>query len=109
MTSSRDGPADVPPPSAAAGAPTPIGASTTTSLHHRIVTIRRLPRIQSGAMAESPSPYAPGIIGDQPAAPRPPARPSLFLTAAFVMTVVASGNVFSEWAESRKVGGGDRM
>jgi len=56
----------------------------------------------------SPSPYAPGIIADDRPAPRPAGRLSVFLVAAFVSTVVASGTLLFERAEQAETDGGTK-
>lgn len=48
-------------------------------------------------MADSPSPYAPGIIADERSPPRPAGRAVVFLVATFVMMVVTSGPLWNEW------------
>jgi MFS family permease len=48
-------------------------------------------------VADSPSPYAPGIIADERTPPRPAGRAVVFLVAAFVMAVVTSGPLWNEW------------
>jgi MFS family permease len=50
-------------------------------------------------VADSPSPYAPGIIADERTPPRPAGRPVVFLVATFVMAVVASGTFLFDRAE----------
>lgn len=48
-------------------------------------------------MADIASLYAPGTLGDEPAAPRPPGRPTLFLIAAFAMTLIGPGALWFPW------------
>jgi len=48
-------------------------------------------------MDEAPSPYAPGIIGDERPPPRPAGRPVVFLVATFVMAIVTS-ELWQEWS-----------
>ena len=48
-------------------------------------------------MDEAPSPYAPGIIGDERPPPRPAGRASVFLVATVVMALVTS-QLWQEWA-----------
>jgi len=48
-------------------------------------------------MADSPSPYAPGIIGDERTPPRPAGRASVFLVATVVMALVTS-QLWQEWS-----------
>ena len=49
-------------------------------------------------MADAPSPYAPGLVSDEPAAPpRPAGRPVIFLVATFVTTLLVSG-LWRLWA-----------
>jgi len=59
-------------------------------------------------MAELPSAYAPGIISDEPAPPRPPQRATTFLIAAFVATLVASGTMLQVGAGSLEAPGEQR-
>ena len=59
-------------------------------------------------MADSPSPYAPGIIADEGTPPRPAGRAVVFLVAAFVMTLVASGASLFERAELAEIAGGPK-
>jgi len=48
-------------------------------------------------MVDAPSPYAPGTVGHEPAAPRAPTRPALFLIAAFAMTLIGPGVLWPTW------------
>jgi len=50
------------------------------------------------AMDEAPSPYTPGIIGDERPPPRPAGRAVVFLVATFVMAIVTS-ELWQEWSE----------
>ena len=54
-------------------------------------------------MAEAPSPYAPGIIADEPVPARAAGRPIVFLVAAFAMAVVYLGDLWLVWL-ARAVG-----
>jgi MFS family permease len=50
-------------------------------------------------VADSPSPYAPGIIADERTPPRPAGRPVVFLVATFVMGVATSPTSLLERVE----------
>lgn len=49
-------------------------------------------------MADAASPYTPGIVGDEPAPPRPPSRAWLFLAALFAMTLIGPGFLWYPWS-----------
>jgi MFS family permease len=57
-------------------------------------------------VTEPLSPYAPGIISEPPAPPRPAGRPVVFLVATFVVVLVTSGTLFFDWALRADVGRG---
>jgi len=54
------------------------------------------------AMDEAPSPYTPGIIGDERPPPRPAGRAVVFLVATFVMAIVTS-ELWQEWSRRAMV------
>ena len=61
-------------------------------------------------MAEtpSPSPYAPGIISEEQAPPRPAGRASVLIMATFAMTLVSSTALWFPWARRSMLVSGRR-
>jgi hypothetical protein len=50
-------------------------------------------------MEGAASPYAPGTIGDEPSAPRPPERPALFVGASTLLALTGPGLLFLGWTK----------